>query len=208
VTKLRISQVLGLILPVFLTTVVASQATAAVLCVHPSGSLIVRNACQGNETMLNPASVGLVGPQGPVGPAGPFGPVGPAGPTGPTGPVGPQGPTGATGPEGPTGPQGPAGGLTGYEIVTSDTAMQNVDEQIGVATCPAGKRVLGGGAFIFNDATPISGDQRLVVTGDSHPFPGFPTATLDSWRVRAVRLPPATSSWHMRVHAVCALVTP
>jgi hypothetical protein len=88
--------------------------------------------------------------------------------------------------------------------VTFDTAMQNVDEQIAVVTCPAGKRVLGGGSFAFNDTTPISGDHRLIVTADSHPFPGFPSAELDSWRVRAVRLAPATSSWHMRIFAVCA----
>jgi hypothetical protein len=90
----------------------------------------------------------------------------------------------------------------------SDTTLQDVDEQIGVATCPADKHILGGGAFIFNDTTPISGDHHFVVIGDSHPFPGFPSPSLDSWRVRAVRLPPATSSWHMRVHAVCAPATP
>jgi len=30
--------------------------------------------------------------------------------------------------------------------------------------------------------------RSLIVTGESHPFPGFPSAGVDSWRVRAVRL--------------------
>jgi hypothetical protein len=181
--RFRIVSIVGSVALLVLLTI-AAQASAAVLCQHPSGSIHVRDACQSNETLLDPAALGLVGPQGPAGPAGPAGPTGPAGPA------------------------GPAGSLTGYEIVTFDTTLQNVDEQIGVATCPAGKRVLGGGSFVFNDTTPISGDHSLVVTGESHPFPGFPSAGVDSWRVRAVRLPPAISSWHMRIFAVCAPVAP
>lgn len=178
--RCRIVSIVGSLASLVLLTIGAARASADVLCQHPSGTIRVREVCQNNETLLDPAALGLVGPQGPAGAAGPAGPTGPAGPA------------------------GPAGGVAGYEIVTSDTAMQNVDEQIGVATCPAGKRILGGGSFVFNDTTPISGDHSLVVTGESHPFPGFPSASLDSWRVRAVRLPPAISSWHMRIFAVCA----
>ena len=41
---------------------------AAVLCSNPSGSVFVRDSCKGNETQLNPAALGLVGPAGPAGP--------------------------------------------------------------------------------------------------------------------------------------------
>ena len=84
----------------------------------------------------------------------------------------------------------------------------NTPTHLGVATCPPGKRVLGGGAYVGSDVTPISGDRSFMVIGDSHPFPGFPSPELDSWRVRAERLPPATSSWRLVVQAVCAPATP
>jgi hypothetical protein len=166
----------------FVILVGAADARASVLCLHPNGSLAVRDVCAKNETTLDPVALGLTGPPGPQGPAGP------------------------TGPTGQEGPAGPAGGVTGYEIVTKDTPPQNVDEQIGFVACPAGKRVLGGGSFVFNDVTPISGDQKLIALADSHPFPGFPSADLDSWRVRAVRYQASISSWHLRIFAVCAPV--
>jgi hypothetical protein len=90
--------------------------------------------------------------------------------------------------------------------VSRDTLQENVDEQIGIATCPSGKRVLAGGSFVLNDTTPISGDHRLIAIADSDPFPGFPSPDLDSWRVRAVRYQASTSSWHLRIFAVCAPV--
>jgi hypothetical protein len=63
-----------------------SYADAAVLCTNPSGSVSARTTqCIGNETQLNPAAFGLVGPTGPQGPAGPPGPTGAQGPAGPQG---------------------------------------------------------------------------------------------------------------------------
>src|SRR4051812_32539193 len=70
---------------------VAAPVGAEVLCASPSGGLSVRTQCKNNETQINPAALGLVGPQGPQGPAGPQGPQGPQGIQGPPGPQGPAG---------------------------------------------------------------------------------------------------------------------
>ena len=92
---------------------------------------------------------GLVGPSGPVGPAGPQGLAGPQGQAGSQGPVGPTGGIGPIGPQGPAGPEGPAG-ISGLEVVTTPvssapTQMAFQAELKAKATCPAGKRVIGGG---------------------------------------------------------------
>ena len=121
------------------------------------------------------------------------------GDTGPQGPAGPQGPTGAQGPAGANGSNG-ANGIAGYEIVQIDTNKENTDEEIGVATCTAGNRVLGGGSFVLND-TAVSGDAHFIITGDSSPFGN------NAWRVRALRVPGGgPSPWHIRVFAICATV--
>jgi hypothetical protein len=95
--------------------------------------------------------------------------------------------------------------VTGWEIVTEETALESVNVQIGVATCPFGKQVLGGGYLVFPTTSPIGDDLRRVVVVDSHPFPGFPVA--DSWRVRAIRLNPAVGAWQLRVYVICAPVS-
>jgi hypothetical protein len=203
VRMLQIGEIVAFLL---VLTISAGYAEAAVLCANPSGSVFIRTACNSNETRLDPVALGLVGPQGPTGPAGPTGVPGPAGPTGPQGLTGA---TGAQGPAGPNGPPGPAGSLAGYQIVSFDTEKLDTDEQIAVATCPAGTHILGGGSFIFND-TAVSGDYESVVLADSDPFANFPSPGVDSWRVRAVRLPPGGfhSPWHMRIFAVCVAATP
>ncbi|MFN2412648.1 MAG: IPT/TIG domain-containing protein [Pyrinomonadaceae bacterium] len=115
-------------------------------------------------------AIGAIGPQGPTGPPGQTGAMGPAGPpgqTGATGATGPQGQTGAigatgaTGPQGipgpmgpqgipgPIGPQGPAGTswLAGYEIVVERHTVPPQWGQTVSAECPAGKVIIGGGAY-------------------------------------------------------------
>jgi hypothetical protein len=102
---------------------------------------------------------------------------------------------------------GLAEGISGWEIVTADTALENVNVQIGVATCPFGKQVLGGGYLVYPDTSgPIGNDLRRVAVVDSHPFPEFPAA--DSWRVRAIRQSPSIGAWQMRVYVICAPVAP
>jgi hypothetical protein len=64
--------------------------------------------------------------------------------TGPQGPAGAPGPAGTPGPQGQPGTPGPAG-VAGYEIInTHETLPLNGSIEV-TATCPTGKRVIGGG---------------------------------------------------------------
>ena len=85
---------------------------------------------------------------------GPQGPAGPQGLTGAPGATGPAGAQGATGAQGPAGPEGPAGaGMSGYEIIWEPVSgtVPAGDTLIGIASCPTGKKVLGGG-FVLEGA--------------------------------------------------------
>ena len=160
-------------------------------------------------------AVGPAGPQGPAGPAGPEGPqgpagadgaVGPAGPQGPAGPEGPQGPVGADGAVGPAGPQGPAGanGVSGFERVTAVQVRSIFNDDFNpVATCPAGKKVTGGGYLLATyDSTGVLlwwfdlGIGPYVISSG-------PTDDLSGWQVVGRR---GTSLFDqlIRVWAVCA----
>ncbi|HXJ36130.1 MAG TPA: hypothetical protein VMS22_19025 [Candidatus Eisenbacteria bacterium] len=48
----------------------AAVGQAAVLCQKRSGALFARESCKKRETVVDPASLGLVGPKGDAGPAG------------------------------------------------------------------------------------------------------------------------------------------
>ena len=94
-------------------------------------------------------TAGTVGPQGPKGDTGAAGPAGAKGDTGAAGPQGLKGDTGAVGATGPTG----AAGVSGYQrVVTTLTnpSLAAGGENVQFATCPSGKRVVGGGFVVFN----------------------------------------------------------
>jgi hypothetical protein len=83
-------------------------------------------------------------------PAGARGPAGPQGVAGADGAPGEQGPQGPEGPAGPQGPQG-APGLSGVVTVYADNFSNVVRlEASATATCPSGKRVIGGGAEVVS----------------------------------------------------------
>lgn len=96
-----------------------------------------------------PGAAGATGPAGPVGPPGPVGAPGAAGATGPAGPAGPPGTAGAAGPAGPTGPAGPAGPSDSQVLApvagTSAGGLAAGQSFSLTSTCPAGKKILGGG---------------------------------------------------------------
>jgi hypothetical protein len=146
-------------LPGWVVSTAITVISAAWAASTPAGaSSITRQSDAGTSGPTGPAgpqgSPGVAGadstvagPQGATGPKGDKGDTGAAGvsnvpgPTGPTGPAGPKGDTGAAstvaGPKGDTG----ASGVSGWvRIVSSTTAATST------ATCPAGKKVLGGGA--------------------------------------------------------------
>lgn len=148
-------------------------------------------------------SDGAAGPQGPAGPAGATGGQGPAGPAGSQGPGGPAGAPGPMGPMGPQGPAGPAGtggagaGLAGIEVMFSlnpnpPSTIQSFNSLVGYATCPTGKRAIGGGFESLGGAAQMIPVQSL-------PFSDT------TWRVqlRNTLAGPLTNS-QVRVYVICA----
>jgi hypothetical protein len=136
--------------------------------------------------------------QGPKGDTGPAGPPGPQGPQGPAGPKGPEGPQGVQGLPGATGPQGPAGspGISGWIIVSSDGALNSTqDEIVGVANCPAGLKVTGGGFYASN----------YLRVRES-----YPSQDGKSWYVVATvmqgELPEWEVSLKIKIYAICAQI--
>lgn len=78
------------------------------------------------------------------------GQAGPQGPKGDKGDPGTPGLKGDPGPQGPAGPQG-APGISGHQVINDIHVL--LGSQTGatfVSTCPAGKRILGGGTITFN----------------------------------------------------------
>ena len=64
--------------------------------------------------------------------------------------AGPQGAQGAAGPAGPQGPSGPAG-LSGFQVVAATPVAIGAGQQLSsIASCPAGKKAIGGTASTSN----------------------------------------------------------
>jgi hypothetical protein len=86
-------------------------------------------------------------------------------------PVGPQGPAGPQGPKG----DGGASGISGYQRVVGLGPVLNAGEHAtATATCPAGKKVLGGGPAFdsglqVNEAYTSETEWKVVMT---NPGPG------------------------------------
>lgn len=134
-----------------------------------------------------------------LGAVGQEGPEGPQGPQGPAGPQGPQGSPGPMGPAGPQGPQGPAGtpGIPGYEVVENTGGIPYSEALSGasrVASCSAGKKVLGGGC---------------IATWQFQLYSNRPYGANNSWQCSWHYDNPninGTASFH--VYAICATAEP
>ena len=139
---------------------------------------------------------GAKGDTGAAGLQGVQGPTGLQGVQGPTGPQGVPGPAGLPGPQGPVGPQGPAGIITGHQIVSTGmmtTTVAGNGTATLSATCPTGKRVLGGGY------------DTTLGTWVVHPVSMIPTVTVWSVTLRLAQDTGATFGF--RVYAVCGSAT-
>jgi hypothetical protein len=118
------------------------NATGTIRLIDPSlgdGSLL--GHCSSLETQISWNQKGQAGAPGPLGPQGAKGDPGPQGPKGDQGDPGVQGPKGD---QGDPGPQGQPGGISGYQIVT-DSGLSGGGYVGTSMTCPAGKKVVGGG---------------------------------------------------------------
>jgi len=108
------------------------------------------------------------------------GPKGDTGATGLTGATGAKGATGATGAIGATGPagiQGPQGqaGVSGHQRVSATTSIPASFLATLVASCPSGKKVLGGGVQFPSLGSQL--DQLKLVMHQSYP------SSDSSWQV-------------------------
>lgn len=153
--------------------------------------------------------INQTGPQGPPGtPGGPQGPEGPQGIQGPIGPPGPPGTPGTPGTNGTNGTNGAPGapgapGVSGYTTATPITSGPQSDaSDTETATCPTGKRVLGGG-FAINTSDPADSDKVFATSS----FPSGP----GTWQVRAAVAPraaPLVGTWTLTAYATCATALP
>jgi hypothetical protein len=103
------------------------------------------------------------------------------------GPAGPAGPAGA---QGPAGPQG-APGLAGLEIVKVQGPLSSDSSRLTTVTCPAGKKVVGGGGQVVGGAGDVALDE-------SYPL----NAT--AWRAVANETNATAAAWFLSAYAVCA----
>jgi hypothetical protein len=109
---------------------------------------------------------------------------------------------GAIGPKGDTGTQGPAG-ISGYQVVSGVTAFDSsASKQINV-DCPAGKRVIGGGAFVFPSIADPNWYTAPVVLRETVRSDGG-----EGWYARAIEIGTYNYDWDLTVTAICANVAP
>jgi len=79
------------------------------------------------------------------------------------------------------------------------TSPSNTSEatKTAVATCPAGKQVVGGGAKV------VGGDQLIFIT-ESAPTPANAENKRASWTAVARETAVNTTNWSIEAHAICA----
>ncbi|NDJ78965.1 MAG: collagen-like protein [Chloroflexi bacterium] len=114
------------------------------------------------------------------------------GPQGEPGPVGPQGVIGPEGPQGETGITGPPGepGVNDLEVVERVKPDSDRPLITALATCPAGKRALGGGFRLDAETATV--------------YISKPNATFTGWIVVARN--PLGETVSLEAYATCATV--
>jgi hypothetical protein len=99
-------------------------------------------------------------------------------------------PAGPVGPAGPAGPAGPPG-LSGLERVESTSATNTINSKTQSTTCPAGKKLIGGGARL----NPILAQVAIQTS--------FPDND-NIYRATAREIVSTGGNWSLTVFAVCA----
>jgi hypothetical protein len=111
-------------------------------------------------------------------------------------PLGPDGKLPASvGAAGPAGKQGPPG-VSGLEFVYGLGDSDANDRAEARATCPDGKKLIGGG-FLPNQHLPLG----YVAMTESGPRPAA-----SAWVVKAMEVKPYAGAWEIEAWAICAVV--
>jgi hypothetical protein len=107
----------------------------------------------------------------------------------------PAGPAGPAGPQGPPGPKG-SPGVSGLQRVDASTSSSSANSQSVVATCPSGKRIVGGGARVTgNGANKVSINEN------------FPDSDGNKWNAKAVEVVATGATWQVQAYGLCARVS-
>ena len=111
-------------------------------------------------------------------------------------------PAGAKGDKGDKGDKGEPGpvGISGYERIELISAQNSDGLKFLSVPCPAGKRVLGGGAH--TDGGPGTTTPLVVALTASNPAPGNNT----TWHAAGREVVATGSSWRLRAHVICATI--
>jgi hypothetical protein len=109
----------------------------------------------------------------------------------------PAGPAGAPGPQGPKGDTGLQGdpGMSGYVQVDDVSAFNSDSTKSANAFCPAGTRVVGGGAFV-NASGPVATKTSV------------PRADGTGWVAEAYETLDYAGGWNVDARAICVKVAP
>ena len=121
-------------------------------------------------------------------------------------------PAGATGPQGPQGPQGLRGvqgspgspGISGLELVSAGTPFDSTSDKMVTATCPAGKRTIGGTASLGSPPTTGAHPSRRVLAVPFSVEPSTANTVPGTVTARATELVDTNTSWRLNAHAFCA----
>ena len=83
--------------------------------------------------------------------------------------------------------------MSGLERVDASTSSSSANSKSVVATCPSGKRVIGGGAQATgNGANKVSINQN------------FPDSSGNKWNAQAVEVVSTGQPWQLQSYALCA----
>ena len=104
-------------------------------------------------------------------------------------------PAGPQGPAGPAGPSGPSG-ISGWQVVEVDSVSDATATKQLTASCPSGKRVLGGGLQI------LGAGKKFVASNGGYPSANG-TAFTGEGQNTLVGEPVI---WQLKVYAICATV--